>query len=164
MNFLTSLIPAPWGILVRWVVIIGLIGAVWASGYTHGLDHQQDIDAVAHAKQVNDADKYNADQRAKQHQIAEKYLQEKADVEKQAAGLRRALGIALDGLRIRPIPAIALQSVSSDRPSAAGPPGSTDVDARFSEAVQHDARGYGPCTVQLNYLLDAVTTGGGDRP
>lgn len=160
---LAALIPAPYGVLLRWLAIAGLVAAVWGHGYVHGLDHQQDADAVAQAKAQKAADDYNDKMRASLRQRATQYQQEKANVQAQRDDLQRALSAALGRLRNNATTAFG-SHLSDFRPIAVDTAGAAAVDARFSEAVQHDASHYAGCVVQLNALIDTCKKAGCDNP
>lgn len=153
-----AIFGGPWGLLIKWGIIALLCAGLYGKGYINGLDHQQDADAIEHAKQ---------------QQIAQ------ADALR-IAGLHRAIVTKLLGdlddlkshkPRITSIPGVVCNN--SGRSDQTGVPSvrsgtsagnAASAAALVCPAVSHDADLYGECVARLHALVEAVKAAGGDKP
>ena len=148
-----SLLSGPYSLIARIVGTILVVVGIFLFGYVKGISHQQTKDDLAKAEEIQKAEDFHQKQMVKAQAISKQYQEALQHEKAHSSDLNRALKHAL-GLRIY-VPADSKQD-SSDRPSPASPSRTSDVDARFSEAVQHDASLYGSCVNQLNALIDTI--------
>lgn len=146
-------LTGPYGLLIKWAAILGLTVVFGGFCYVKGIDHQQEKDEIAKADQIQKAEDLRQKQSAAQHVISQNYQDQLQHEKANSAALNAALKHALS-LRLY-VPANSVPS-APDRSSPDSQAGTSDVDAQFSAAVQHDSSRYAGCVNQLNALIDTI--------
>lgn len=153
-----SIFSGPWGFLIKWGIIALLCAGLYGKGYINGLDHQQNADAVEHAKQQIDAQADALRIAGKQRAIANKLLGDLNDLKSHKPRITAVAGVVCNNSGPSDqtgVPGVRTDTAAGNAPSTA---------ALVCPAVSHDADLYGECVARLHALVEAVKAAGGDKP